>query len=282
MNSIWNQVTSAGRLISLPEVYLRLKEILDDPDYTLAEVARVVSKDPAVTVRLLRIVNSSLYSFSTEIETVGRAITLLGTQQVHDLVLATSVARSFSEMNLEVMDVHRFWRRSLYCAVTCKILGSASAELERRERLFVAGLLHDIGHLIMYQAIPEYSLEAMQLAKNDSIPIHLAERKLFAFDYAGVGGFMLSQWRLPEVLCEATKFHVEPNDTSPYAYETAIVHIASLLSLAFDDGGGDFEEDIRKIDPVIWKSAHLTAEQCLHFKEETDKEFQEALHVIFG
>ncbi len=281
MNPNWNQVVDASRLLSLPEVYIRLKKNLEDPDHTLAEVVGIVSKDPVITVRLLRIVNSALYSFSTKIETVGRAITLLGTQHVHDLVLASSVIKAFSDINLEIIDIHRFWRRSLYCAVTCKLLASASLPV-RKERLFITGLLHNVGQLIMCQAIPEYSLEAMELAANENIPIHLAERKLLEFDYATVGGFLLSQWNLPEALCEAIEFHLDPDDQAPHSYETAIVHISALMAQAMDDGVEVGEEGLGKIEPAIWQAAHLTAEQCLLLKEDIDTVFQEAVQEFFA
>ncbi|MDX2481745.1 MAG: HDOD domain-containing protein, partial [Desulfuromusa sp.] len=101
MSAALQDVINATKLFSLPDVYLRLKNILDDQDFAMAEVAVVISHDPAITLRLLRIVNSSLYGFVQKIDTVSRAIILVGVQQVHDIVLATSVAETFKGMSRE-------------------------------------------------------------------------------------------------------------------------------------------------------------------------------------
>ena len=210
-DTLWSDVTRAAKLISLPEVYLRLKSILDDPDFAMAEVAVAISQDPAVTLRLLRMVNSSLYGFTAKVETVSRAITLLGTQQIHDLVLATSVGQAFKGMSSNVMDMHRFWRRSVYCAVATSQLAAQAGDCEK-EQIFIAGLLHDIGHLIMYQAIPNLSQQAILAARESNEPLYTVERDRIGFDYAETGAKLMQQWSLPESLRETTMFHVEPEN----------------------------------------------------------------------
>ena len=156
-------VLRTAKLFSLPDIYLRLKNLLKEPDFAMAEVAVIISQDPAITLRLLRMVNSSLYGLSTKVETVSRAITLLGTQQIHDLVLATSIAQSFDRISINVMDMRRFWRRSVYCGIITRQLAIKCGGCDP-EHLFIAGLLHDIGHLIMYQAIPDLSQQALLIA----------------------------------------------------------------------------------------------------------------------
>ncbi len=178
-----SDVTRAANLISLPDVYLRLREILDDEDFAMAEVAVVISHDPALTLRLLRVINSSLYGFARTIETVSHAISLLGTQPVHDLVLAASVTQAFEDASTNIIDMHQFWQHSVYCAVSSRQLAGQCSGANK-ERLFVAGLLHDIGHLIMYQVIPELSQQAKTVAQETSQPVFKVERDLIGFDYA--------------------------------------------------------------------------------------------------
>ena len=164
MDTTWKDVTRAARLISFPDVYLRLKDILDDPDFAMAEIAVAISQDPGITLRLLRLVNSSLYGFSAKIETVSRAITLLGTQQVHDLVLATSVAQAFKGMSTAVMDMQRFWKGSVYCAVTSRQLAALCGGCDK-ERLFVAGILHDIDYEMTEKDPEKHTVEAVKILK---------------------------------------------------------------------------------------------------------------------
>ncbi|MBA1443773.1 MAG: HDOD domain-containing protein [Chromatiales bacterium] len=177
MSTVWEEISTKVKLISLPDVYLRLKEVLDDPNYTMGGVAEVITHDPAITIRLLRIVNSAYFGLATQIDSVSRAVNLLGTQGIHDLVLAASVAQSFEGMSNEVMDMERFWRKSVVCAITSRELASLCNVLDG-EHLFVCGLLHDIGHLVLYQMAPGKAQQAIEQAKTHQGSLYQAERSL--------------------------------------------------------------------------------------------------------
>lgn len=279
MNSRLDDVTQKAELISLPDIYLRLKSILDDPDFAMAEVAVVISQDPAITLRLLHMVNSSLFGFATKVETVSRAITLLGTQQVHDLVLATSVADAFKGMSTSVMDMQKFWYRSVYCAVTSRQLATL-CEGGDKERLFVSGLLHDIGHLVMYQAVPDVSQEAIVAAKERNEPIHMVERSLLGFDYATVGAILMHHWALPESLKETTAFHLEPSRADMFPLETALVHLGALLTKA-NDGVGVFNEKPLLVDETVWAVTGLSLEDCTSISAQVEEDAREVMELVF-
>ncbi len=119
---MFQKVVKSAQLISLPDIYLKLKELIDDPDYTMAEVALLVGRDPGMATRFLRLVNSPLYRRVRKIETVSHAVSLLGIRQVHDIVLSASVAEAFEGIQTEVMNMKKFWQRSFYCAVMTKQL----------------------------------------------------------------------------------------------------------------------------------------------------------------
>jgi HD-like signal output (HDOD) protein len=277
MGPSFTEVTRAAKLISLPDVYLCLRSVLDDPDFAMAEVAVVISKDPAISVRLLRIVNSSLYGFSKKIETVSHALSLLGTQQVHDIVLTTSVAKAFAGMSNEIMNMQRFWQRSVYCAVASRQLAALCSGCDK-ERLFLAGLLHDIGHLVMYQAIPELSQQAIITAGRNNQPIYRVERELIGFDYGGIGGDLMRQWSLPESLWETTMFHVEPEKAVKYPLETALVHLGALLTMAGEEAV--FNEGALTAEPTAWEVSGLTPEDCLSLSEQVEEEAKEVMSLI--
>lgn len=279
MNPAFETVTKGAKLVTLPDIYLRLKEILDGPDYAMAEVAIVISQDPSTTLRLLNLVNSSFYGFVNKVETVSRAITLLGTTQVHDLVLATSVAQAFSGMSTEVMDMETFWTRSIFCAVASRNLAAISGKCDK-ERLFVSGLLHEIGHLIMYQTIPGLAQQAILSSQEKEIPIQQAERDLIGFDYALVGGILMEQWNLPDCLRESTLYHLEPQRAENFPVETSLVHIAGLLTNA-DHGQGVFNEGILCVDGSVWEITELSAEQCISVLEKIREEVHEAMDIVF-
>ena len=225
MLTAWEKVTSETRLISLPDIYIQLKAVLDNPDYVLADIEAVIEKDPAITSRLLRMVNSAYFGLAVEISTVNRAINLLGTQQIHDLVLATSVSETFTGIPEDVMSMQQFWRQSVYCAAASRVLASACNVLDS-DRLFVAGLLRDIGHLVMYQAIPDIYLQILEAAKERELPLDEMERNFVGFDYAMVGGELMHQWNLPKSLQEPTFYHLEPEKAADL-----LIHILNLRNL---------------------------------------------------
>jgi HD-like signal output (HDOD) protein len=275
----WEDIKKEAKLVSLPDVYLRLTNVLDSPDFAMAEIVTVISQDPSTTLRLLRIVNSSLYGFATKIESVSRAITMLGTQQVHDLVLATSVAKAFKGMASEIMDLQRFWRRSIYCAVASRQLSDLCGGCDK-ERVFVAGLLHDIGHLVMYRALPSLAQQAIVTARENNKPLYLVERALFGFDYAWTGSELMREWSIPTSLCEITKHHVEPEKAEKVQLETIIVNLASLLTRA-GDGEGVFNEGLLTVDPTSWAVTKIYPEDCISLLEQIEEETLEVLNIFF-
>lgn len=275
MKTVWERVTAKAKLISLPAVYLRLKELIAQPDYSMADVALVISQDPALTARLLRLVNSPYFGLAAKIETVFRAVNMLGTRQVHDLALATSVAHSFADMPSEAMDMPRFWRQSVFCGLVSRGLGKAAGSADS-ERLFVAGLLRDIGHLVMYQTVPEPCRRAMLEAQRCEQPLYLVERETIGIDYARVGGVLMRQWQLPGSLRETTDFHVEPRRALTYPMEAHLVHIASLLVTAVETGQ-EFGAGALTPDAESWDVTGLTLQQCLSVQSESAAEADSVL-----
>lgn len=278
MDHLLRDVLQAAQLFSLPDIYIRLRQVLDDPDYTAAEVAAVIDKDPALTLRLLHIVNSSLYSFATSVDTVSRAVALLGSLQIHDLVLAASITLTFKGMTSYLVDMQRFWRQSVYCAATCRLLADRVGT-DGRERLFVAGLLHDIGHLLMYQAIPRRAQQALMQARADDLPIHLAERHLLGFDYAVVGGELMHLWELPASLTELVRCHLEPEQAPHHPVETALVHLGALLAKARHENGR-FNQGVLTASAPVWSLTGLAPEECLALCEEVDLDFEAVMRFF--
>lgn len=260
MATVWERISENAQLPTLPDVYLRLKQVLDDPDSCMADVAEVVGSDPAMTARLLRMVNSAYFGLATEIDTVNRAVSLLGTQEVHDLVLAVSVAYSFADMSNEVMDMSRFWRRSVYCGIAAKELAALCNVLDG-DRLFVGGLLSDIGHLLIYQHAGAKAVQAMELAAAQQAPLFKAERAVLGVDFAHVGADLMRQWQLPQTLWEVTEYHIEPAKSDEFALSTCIVHIAAIMADA-DDQGLDVTDALQQAAPHAWQVTGLSASVC--------------------
>jgi HD-like signal output (HDOD) protein len=275
---VFHKVAKSAQLISLPDIYLNLKELMDDPDYTMAEVAVLVGRDPGMATRFLRVVNSPLYRRIRKIETVSHAVSLLGIREVHDIVLSAAVAEAFEGIQTDVMNMQKFWQRSFYCAVMTKLLAQ-ECDLSESDRLFVIGLLHDIGHLFMYLAIPEESQQAILRAETLNQPLYQLERELVGFDFAKLGGHVMGQWDLPKSLQIITSFHPEPGKADQFSSEAALLHLASSLVRA-DLEDGTFGAGRFLVDPAAWKLTSLTEEHCLHIRERAAEQFGEVAESI--
>ncbi len=226
-------VADSVKLISLPDIYLRTRVVLNDPESSADELGDVLLADPGLTARVLRLANSSFYGFRAKVETITRAVTLLGRQQIHDVVLATSVSRAFSEVDIEVMDMERFWRESVYTALVSRIVAKQCNVLDS-ERLFVHGLLRDLGHLIMYQKIPDLARQSLEKARAETRLITHVEQEVIGFDYTQVGAELLRIWDMPAAMQGSVRWHMDPAGTDEHPLDASIVHIASLLTTEID------------------------------------------------
>lgn len=279
MHTAKNLVEETIELVSLPDVYTRLRDVIASPNSSMSDVAQIIAHDPAIMARLLKLVNSSFFGLATKVDTMTHAINLLGTQQVHDLVLATVVVDSFSGFNNDSFNIYDFWFNGVYCAVSARLLAYHCEGLDT-ERPFVAGLLHNIGHLVMYQKIPDESQSAAELAVQKELDLYVAEREVFGFDYAQVGAELMRKWDLPKSLQEITEFHVEPGKADGFKLETAIVHIASAITHnALSDI--PVSADTLVVNPVCWDLTGLSIDDMADLKKEVDQQASSVMNMLF-
>jgi HD-like signal output (HDOD) protein len=221
-------------LSSLPAVYHQVRGVLDDPDSSIVDLSHVVSADAAITARLLHVVNSVYFGLMSRVDTVTRAVSVLGMQQVHDIVLATSVSAMFKGMSPSNMNMTRFWSNSVMRA----LIARTGAEMVRAgdlERFFVAGLLADLGHLVMYQVEPRLAEQAQLRAHDSGLPLHVAEHELLGCNYAEVGAALVEKWHLPPRLAAAIAGQIDPvNAEELYRRDAALLHIARIMTDAME------------------------------------------------
>ena len=239
-------VACVERLASLPAVYHRIRALLDDPDSSVQDLADAVSSDAGITARVLRAVNSVLYGFPGKVETIGRAVNLMGMQQVHDLVLSTSVIGAFSGIRPARMHMIKFWKdcvfRGLAARAAARTLGTGDPE-----RMFVEGLLADIGHLVLFQTAPELAAEARTLAGQGGEPLRHVARRIVGCDFAEVGATLMDQWRVPRAFAEAIGAQTLPRLGGEHAADAAALNLASHI-VAADRIGESSEQVGARID----------------------------------
>ena len=259
-NSASDLVKDIGGLVTLPDVYLRINQLVEDPDSSTDDIAKVVSQDPSFTVRLLRVANSALYGRSSTVDTVSRAVTMIGTSHIRSLALSMSVASSFAGLPNELVSMENFWRHSLLCALVARHLAK-EARRSDPDALFTAGLLHDIGELVIFNRLPEQAKEALLavLDSQDEIPVYEAERQVMSFDHSEVGGELARQWKLPPLLEDCIAHHHDIANAKHHPRETALVHIANVIALMAELDTLD-PADVSPIDPRAWEITGLSEE----------------------
>lgn len=271
-------VAGTIHLVSLPEIFLRVNEMIDNPHYSAADIGRVIGQDTGLTARLLKIVNSPFYLFPSKIDTVSRAVTIVGLHELRDLILATSIARIFAGIPNDIVDMDSFWRHSVGCALVAKGIAARRGE-PHTERFFVAGLLHDVGSLLIYRKVPELAREALLRARHGGETLCKAEQAVIGCDHAAVGGELLRTWRLPKHLEEAVAFHHAPTLAGQYPLDAAIVHLANIIANAVLFGSSG-DTHIAPFEPAAWDLTGLSPDIIEPIVIEAETQFSHTLEMI--
>jgi len=221
------------QLVSLPNVYTRIVETLNSARASSNLVADIVSKDSSLSLRLLRLVNSAFYGFPAKIDSISRGITLLGTNELTTLAIGISVVRMFQDIPENLIDMETFWKHSIRCGLFAQVLASHKVGLSE-EKLFVGGLLHDIGRLVMLRKIPGKYIHAILMSREEQIPLYRAEQRLLHCDHAEIGRMLAKEWHLTTALTQMIGGHHSPA-MDRFPMESCIIHVADLLAHACGD-----------------------------------------------
>jgi HD-like signal output (HDOD) protein len=268
----------AGEFVTLPDIYARIRDTLNDPASTHTDIAEVLSTDPALTARVLKIANSAFYGRSGTIAKISQAVSLLGTQQVHDLVLATVVIAGTAGLHGSRSSLRNFWRLSLTLASAAKLIAEDCGILDA-ERVFVAGLISQLGQLVVDQALADDSQRLRQQAETDDLDLATLQRETFGFDHAAVAAALFKRWNLPTELIEPIQWHTQPDQAGDRDLEASILNIATALSrgiisdVMLDDMLSAFNES-------AWQTTELSRERLMTLRDETQALTQDMAPIL--
>lgn len=271
-------VKNCTKLFSLPEVYLEVKKVIDNPESTMADLSRAISIDPAMTVAVLKLVNSAFYAMPRKVETISRAVGILGMQPLHDLTLAISVTRTFAGLNQQVMNMKVFWAGSFFSGLVARELARKCFLIDS-ERMFVEGLLRDIGHLLLYEQLPDQSEQILLDAANDGPPIHTLEQRMLGFDYTEVGQALIEEWQLPKNFGIAIRYQNKPSHSKDHGFEAALLNMAGALTRGFQAPKGHTRWQ-NLVAPESWKLTGLEEEGLQECLVEASKQLSGMLDLM--
>ncbi len=243
------------RLPEIPSIVNELNDITADPYASANDIAEIVKKSPSLTAILLKIVNSAFYSFPAKIDTVSRAVTLIGSKEITGLALGLSTMQVFKDVPEDIMDMKAFLRHSLLCGLISRIIASQK-NMPQTEQMFVSGLLHDIGRLIIYKYFPEQANALLCAAFESGQSLYSVEEDLIGCRHSEIGKLLLKNWKLSAALESNISNHHEPSQAAD-PVEAGIVHIADIISNGLGIGSSG-EKIIPQFDDVIWEDLQIS------------------------
>ena len=226
------KIEQIENLPTLPEVANRLLKIINDPTTSAVDVANLISRDLSLTSKVLRLANSAFYGIPRTVTTVQNAVVILGLKVINTMVFSITVVKMFpGDGNNPLFSRKKFWAHSLACAVISRQLALRMRKftLFDPEECFCAGLIHDIGRIVLDQFFHENFLKAIQKAIAEKSSLHKAEHDIFGFTHTDVGDWLTSRWELPQDIRVPIVYHHNPG-RAEYAREiTTLVHLADGL-----------------------------------------------------
>lgn len=270
-------VDKEAGLASFPDIYYKIKEVLDSPISSAAHMADLVEKDTSLSAKLLKMVNSAFYSFPSRIDSIRRAITIIGTRELGTLAVGISAIEAFKGIPVELTDMRRFWQHSISCGIFARLLGTHIDEVST-ERLFVSGLLHDIGRLVIFRNLPEVSAYILYTSQKEKKPLAQVEFDVLGFDHAEVGSALMEKWKFPSHLVKNVRFH---HTMQPVYLESSVVAAADCMAVAFGTSVSS-SNIVPDVSNAIWESMGISTSVIVNVVSQSGKQIQDVENVFFG
>ena len=234
MNAAREFVNGIAGQVSMPEVYVAIRKLLHNPDGKLDEMVKVVETDPMLSLRIMRLTQSPYFGYTRNCGNLHQAINFIGFMQLHDLLICCLCLRNLSAIPEQIFNFREFWRYCVQCAIAAKTIGKYSRG-DNSSAFFTLGLLHEIGHAMMFMKVPEASLQAIEIARQSNRELASVELETLGFNYTQVGAEMMQIWQLPPLYQQAASFHLQPElADKEYRFPIEVVHLAHEICQDLD------------------------------------------------
>jgi HD-like signal output (HDOD) protein len=269
------------KLPSLPVIFSQITEAINDPRSSATQVASIIEKDSSLSARLLKIVNSAFYGFPSRIDTISRAVTIIGTKELSILAMGISALEVFKDIPSDLIDMKSFWKHNIACGTIARIIASYHNNTVT-ERFFLAGLLHDIGRLMMFKFCPLEAKEALVRASRTNSLLRDTEEEVMGFDHALIGGMLLKHWNLPVVLETSVAHHHTWNTRtgSQPRLERAVAHLSDIITNGLGIGTSG-EQFVPPLDQRAWEEIGLPVGVLSATINQADSHIADTIHICF-
>ncbi|MDH5660029.1 MAG: HDOD domain-containing protein, partial [Gammaproteobacteria bacterium] len=220
------------------------------------------------------------FNFPSKIDTISKAITIIGHKQLSEIILSCSIVAMFKDIPQNVIDMDMFWRHSIAVATAARILAAARRE-QNIEKYFTSGLLHDIGKLIIFVEAPKYALEIITRCAETNELMHKVEKTVLGFDHAKLGAMLLKKWKLPDEVVSSVYYHHMPSVSSGDIVSPGIIHIADIISHSLEFGSSG-EKFVPTLNEKAWSALDLDVDILSSVIEQLNVQHSEAVKFILG
>lgn len=251
-------IDSTSNLSTLPIIYHSAMALISDPRSLKSDIAKLLKTDQAIVTKILRIVNSALFSLSRKVIATEDAIPLLGLDEIRNIVISVSVINAFGNQKGGAFDMSEFWKHSLGCAIISKLLVKRNKSQLSSEEYFTAGLLHDIGKLVLNQLFPNEFHYVLELTNSKAMSLRNAERKVFGKSHENVGKYLLQRWKIPDILIEAVTYHHEPAASRLNPILVSTIQVSDMFAHILRIGNSG-ENIIPRIDEHALRNLNMSS-----------------------
>lgn len=265
-------------LSTLPGIYRQILDVISKPHSSAYDFEKVIRTDTNLSARLLKLVNSAFYGYPSKIDSLSRAVIIIGTKQLSTLATGVNIVSVFKNIPSEIINMKMFWKHSVLCGICARLIASHK-NIQNTERMFIAGLLHDIGRLVLYNYLPIESLYAATDATNKQSLLYFAERALFNFDHATIGGDLINKWQISLSLEDCIRHHHEPQ-RSRNRVESSIVHLADIMANVIGIGSSG-ERLIPALNQEAWMQLDITPNILSVVMEQAEGQFEDVFRMIY-
>ncbi len=269
-----------SHIATLPEVTMKIIKLVEDPDSSAQDLNKVISSDPALGARILKVVNSAFYGLPGQIGSINRAIVLLGLNAVKNIAIAASLAKLFRGGKISPdFDARDLWNHSIACATGTRLLAD-KVGLGLPDEAFLAGLIHNIGIMVEIQSRRNQFLEALELVATEDLSLREAEIKAIGASHEQFGAALCKAWKFPASFYQVTGFHHHPQDVPSNARTlTTLVHFADIIA-AREGLGFDLGTEHEDFDPGLMAEVKLTQEKIQEVIEALPQAIDEAKALL--
>ncbi|MEH6648444.1 MAG: HDOD domain-containing protein [Motiliproteus sp.] len=274
-------IDGIDQLVSLPDVVIRVNELIESDTSTIEEIGEVINHDPALSAQLLKLVNSAFYGFPSQVDSIARAINLIGTLELRSLIFASSAAEVFNNISTDLIDMNSFWHRSVYSGLIAKKLASITHRT-KGETQFLTGLFHDIGRLILLTQLPKEYEELLEASRARDAKLEVLEHEWLGFSASELGAELLEHWHLPARLWVPVKYQHNPEASDSFVNECHLLNLALQVTNCMEPEvkDGQIKQHLDQLDSIALDDFALSLDDLNTVALETNIEALEVLSII--